>query len=66
LKILCAFEEKIDKNAYHPLDVERVKKNTDWVRCFFKHGLGDSDKTVQVADDVLTWRNTFNANSNYN
>ena len=52
----------IEKGVYHPLDVERIKKDTCWVRAFYKHSQENSDKTVNMINEVLIWRKEFNAN----
>jgi hypothetical protein len=48
--------------SYHPLDLERINKDTKWIRAFYKHSLENSERTVGMIDEVLTWRKKFNAN----
>lgn len=65
-KIKNDFLEKhkaqIEKGDYHPLDVDRIRNSTKWVRAFYKHSLDDHHKTVSMIDEVLIWRKKFNAN----
>lgn len=58
------YKEKINNGSYHPLDLERVRKNTNWIRAFYKHAIGSADKAADLANEVLTWRKQNDANSN--
>lgn len=42
--------------------MERIKADSKWLRAFYKHSLDDSDKTVEMINDVLKWRQDFDCN----
>ncbi|CAF0941452.1 unnamed protein product, partial [Brachionus calyciflorus] len=56
------FKDKISTEIYKPKDIERIKKDTKWVKAFHKHSIGDIDKAVNMIDEVLIWRKEFGAN----
>lgn len=58
-------EVNIEKEVYNPKDVERIKADSKWLRAFYKHSLDDSDKTVEMINDVLKWRQDFDCNSKF-
>ena len=55
-------KDSIEKGEYHALDLERINKDTKWIRAFYKHSLENNERTVNMIDEVLTWRKKFNAN----
>lgn len=57
------FLDQIDRSEYHKDDLQRLKKDTAWLRAFYKHGFSNHDKTVSLIHDVLVWRKDFDANS---
>lgn len=57
------FKANIENEDYHPLDVERIKKDTHWIRAFYKHNQENPVKTCNAIHDVLLWRKEFDANS---
>ncbi|CAF0743075.1 unnamed protein product [Brachionus calyciflorus] len=56
------FKDKISIELYNPKDIERIKKDTKWIKAFHKHSIDDQEKTVNMIDEVLTWRKQFGAN----
>jgi len=56
------FKGKIEKDEYHPLDLDRIEKDNKWIRAFYEHSFENKDKTVNMIDEVLLWRKKFNAN----
>ncbi|RNA36026.1 motile sperm domain-containing 2 [Brachionus plicatilis] len=56
------YESKINSEAYHPKDVERIRQNTKWLLAFYKHAFANPDRAVDLIDEVLTWRKEFGAN----
>lgn len=54
--------DKIEKREYHSKDLERINKNNEWIKAFYKNGLDDHHKAVDLMDEVLTWRQKFGAN----
>ena len=58
------FKANIENGDYHPNDLERVKKDSNWLRAFYKHSIANNEKTVAMAHDVLSWRKEFEANGN--
>lgn len=51
-------------SAYHKADLERLRIDNEWIKAFYKHGYENHDKTVSMINEVLSWRNEFEANSN--
>ncbi|RNA36023.1 Motile sperm domain-containing 2 [Brachionus plicatilis] len=56
------YKSNIEKEIYHPKDVERIKANGSWIRAFYKHSLLDQDRAVEMIHDVLKWRKDFDCN----
>ena len=56
------YKTNIEKGDYHPKDLERIKRDSNWLRAFYKHAICDDAKTVTMVHDVLTWRKQFEAN----
>jgi len=47
---------------YHSLDLERLRKDNEWLKAFYKYANEDPVKTVSMVHDVLLWRNDFGTN----
>ena len=43
--------------------MDRIKKDTHWIRAFYKHSQENPTKTVNAINEVLLWRVEFDANS---
>jgi hypothetical protein len=65
LLLLLFFLDRIVSGAYHKSDLERLQADNEWIRAFYKHGYESHDKTVAIINEVLTWRQEFEANSEY-
>ncbi|CAF0743056.1 unnamed protein product [Brachionus calyciflorus] len=59
---LNKYKSNIEKGVYHPKDIDRIKADSNWLRAFYKHSLMNSDRTVDMVNDVLKWRKDFNCN----
>lgn len=55
-------KENIGLGKYHKLDLERIRRDNDWLKAFYKYSEQDETRTVNMLDEVLTWRNEFGAN----
>lgn len=53
---------KVENGDYHPKDVERVRKDNEWMKAFWKHGEDEHSRAVDVMNEVLDWRKKFGAN----
>lgn len=57
------FKENIDKGVYHPKDLERLKKDNDWIKAFYRHSMEEVDTAICLVDEVFTWRKNNDINS---
>lgn len=57
-----AYKENIGLGKYHKLDLERLRKNNDWLKAFYKYAQENHERTVNMLDEVLIWRNEFGCN----
>lgn len=56
------YKENIGLGKYHRADLERVRRNNEWVKAFYKYSQENHEKCVSMLDEVLTWRNEFGSN----
>lgn len=57
------FKENVDKNVYHSFDIERLEKDNEWVKAFYRHSMEEVDTTICLIDEVLTWRKNTEINN---
>lgn len=50
------FKDKVDNNLYHPDDIDRLRKDNEWVKAFYQHSMEEVDTTICLMDEVLIWR----------
>ena len=53
---------KIENSDYHPKDMERIHKDNEWIKAFWKNGLEEHNRAADLIDEVLDWRKKFGAN----
>ena len=54
--------DNLDNGAYHQMDIQRLTRDNEWLKAFYKHSQQINDKTVDMLNEVLSWRKEFNAN----
>jgi len=62
-KFLEQYQGSIDKGVYHPRDLERLKKDNEWIKAFYRQSMEDNEKTLCLIDEVLAWRKFSDVNN---
>ena len=44
---------KIENGDYHPKDMERIHKDNEWIKAFWKNGLEEHNRAADLVDEVL-------------
>lgn len=57
------YKGSIEKGDYHFRDLERLQKDNEWIKAFYRHSIEDIDKTLTLIDEVLVWRKALDINS---
>lgn len=60
--LIIYLKAKIENGDYHPKDMERIHKDNEWIKAFWKNGLEEHNRAADLADEVLDWRKKFGAN----
>lgn len=57
------YKENVDKNMYHYNDIDRLNKDNDWIKAFYRHSSEDVEAAIALVDEVFTWRKLTDTNS---
>lgn len=50
---------------YHKSDLDRLRRDNQWIKAFYKYSQESQEKAVNMLDEVLAWRNEFGSNGKY-
>jgi hypothetical protein len=64
--LLNLFQDNIENNVYHSNDIDRLQKDNEWIKAFYRHSMEEVDTTICLVDEVFTWRKNSDINSNLN
>jgi hypothetical protein len=56
------YKENIGMGKYHKYDLDKLRRNNEWLKAFYKYSQEDHEKTIIMMNEVLTWRSEFGCN----
>lgn len=57
------FKDNVEKSVYHYDDIDRLQKDNEWIKAFYRHSMEDIETTISLMDEVLTWRMSQDINN---